>query len=78
MIISERRMKMENGIIPKDKIFCERNDTMDWWKKSVAYQIYPKSFKDSDNDGKGDIQGIITKLDYLNDLGVDLTFAYER
>ena len=45
---------------------------MDWWKKSVAYQIYPKSFKDSDNDGKGDIQGIITKLDYLNDLGVDL------
>ncbi|MFW6262972.1 MAG: alpha-amylase family glycosyl hydrolase, partial [Thermotogota bacterium] len=45
---------------------------MDWWKKSIAYQIYPKSFKDSNNDGKGDIQGIISKLDYLQDLGVDL------
>jgi len=45
---------------------------MDWWKKSIAYQIYPKSFKDSNSDGKGDIQGIISKLDYLKDLGVDL------
>ena len=37
----------------------------EWWKESVVYQIYPKSFMDSDNDGMGDIRGIINKLDYL-------------
>ncbi|MGC9248088.1 glycoside hydrolase family 13 protein [Listeria ivanovii] len=44
----------------------------DWWKKSVVYQIYPKSFNDSNGDGIGDIQGIIEKLDYLKELGVDV------
>ena len=43
-----------------------------WWKKATVYQIYPKSFKDSNNDGIGDINGIIEKLDYLSSLGVDL------
>lgn len=43
-----------------------------WWHKSVVYQIYPKSFMDSNNDGIGDIQGIIQKLDYLKLLGVDV------
>ena len=43
-----------------------------WWKKATVYQIYPKSFKDSNNDGIGDINGIIEKLDYLYYLGVDL------
>lgn len=43
-----------------------------WWKEAVAYEIYPRSFKDSNNDGIGDIQGIISKLDYLKDLGVDV------
>ncbi|ETI70840.1 glycoside hydrolase family 13 protein [Neobacillus vireti] len=43
-----------------------------WWKKSVVYQIYPRSFKDSNGDGIGDIQGIIEKLDYLKLLGVDV------
>lgn len=43
-----------------------------WWKELVAYQIYPKSFMDSNDDGIGDIQGIISKLDYLKDLGIDL------
>lgn len=43
-----------------------------WWKKATVYQIYPKSFKDSNNDGIGDINGIIEKLDYLYSLGVDL------
>ena len=42
-----------------------------WWKEAVFYQIYPRSFKDSNNDGIGDINGIISKLDYLKDLGVD-------
>ena len=43
-----------------------------WWHDKIVYQIYPKSFKDSNNDGIGDIQGIIEKLDYLKDLGVDI------
>ena len=44
----------------------------DWWKGKVAYQIYPKSFKDSDGDGVGDLKGITEKLDYLQDLGIDI------
>lgn len=44
----------------------------EWYKKSVVYQIYPKSFNDSNNDGIGDINGIIEKLDYLKNLGVDV------
>ena len=43
-----------------------------WWKESVVYQIYPKSFKDSNGDGIGDIKGIIEKLDYLKELGVNV------
>ncbi|WP_043929927.1 alpha,alpha-phosphotrehalase [Bacillus sp. EB01] len=43
-----------------------------WWKRSVVYQIYPKSFKDSSGKGVGDIVGIIDKLDYLKQLGVDV------
>ena len=42
-----------------------------WWKDAVIYQIYPKSFKDSNGDGIGDINGIISKLDYLEKLGID-------
>ncbi|MDN5469909.1 MAG: alpha-glucosidase [Lactococcus lactis] len=42
-----------------------------WWKKAVIYQIYPRSFKDSNDDGIGDINGIIEKLTYLEKLGVD-------
>ena len=43
-----------------------------WWKKSVVYQIYPRSFCDSNGDGIGDLKGIISKLDYLKTLGVDV------
>jgi oligo-1,6-glucosidase len=45
--------------------------TKEWWKEAVFYQIYPKSFQDSDNDGIGDLLGVIDRLDYLKDLGVD-------
>jgi glycosidase len=44
----------------------------EWWHKSVVYQIYPRSFQDSNGDGIGDLQGIISRLDYLKDLGVDI------
>ena len=43
----------------------------EWWKKSVVYQIYPRSFKDSNGDGFGDLNGIIEKLDYIKKLGAD-------
>ncbi|MBT2680925.1 alpha-glucosidase [Bacillus sp. ISL-35] len=45
-----------------------------WWKESVIYQIYPRSFKDSNGDGIGDIPGIISKLDYLKELGIDVVW----
>lgn len=44
----------------------------DWWKKSVVYQVYPRSFKDTNNDGYGDINGVTEKLDYLKELGIDV------
>ncbi|WHY64645.1 alpha,alpha-phosphotrehalase [Neobacillus sp. SuZ13] len=46
--------------------------TTDWWKRAVVYQIYPKSFNDTTGNGTGDIQGIIEKLDYLKQLGVEV------
>ena len=49
-----------------------KNNTRKWWKEEIAYQIYPRSFYDSNNDGIGDINGIIEKLDYLKELGITL------
>lgn len=46
-----------------------------WWKEATAYQIYPRSFMDSNGDGIGDIQGIISKLDYLKDLGIEVIWV---
>ena len=43
----------------------------DWWKGAVIYQIYPGSYKDTNDDGVGDLPGIIEQLDYIADLGVD-------
>ncbi|MCT9098122.1 alpha-glucosidase [Haloarchaeobius sp. HME9146] len=46
----------------------------DWWKEAVVYQVYPRSFNDTDGDGVGDLQGVIEKLDYLDELGVDVVW----
>jgi oligo-1,6-glucosidase len=45
-----------------------------WWKEAVVYQIYPRSFKDSNGDGVGDLKGIISKLDYIKSLGVNIVW----
>ena len=42
-----------------------------WWRDAVIYQIYPRSFQDSNGDGIGDLRGIIQRLDYLKELGID-------
>jgi oligo-1,6-glucosidase len=54
----------------------QMNDNTDhkWWKEAVVYQIYPRSFKDADGDGIGDLRGIISKLDYIKSLGVNVVW----
>lgn len=49
--------------------------TKNWWKEAVMYQIYPRSFNDSNDDGIGDVRGIIEKLDYLKNLGIDVIWC---
>ena len=49
----------------------KKDNSRPWWKDAVVYQIYPKSFQDSNGDGIGDIRGIIQRLDYLRELGID-------
>ncbi len=50
------------------------DNKQNWWKEAVVYQIYPRSFKDSNGDGIGDLQGIISKLDYIKSLGIDVVW----
>ena len=57
-----RKTKMQEGNKMKKK----------WWHDKVAYQIYPKSFCDTNGDGIGDLRGVISKLDYLKELGIDI------
>src|SRR3984957_3776232 len=50
------------------------NSERKWWKEAIVYQIYPRSFKDNDGDGIGDLKGIISKLDYIKKLGIDVVW----
>ena len=42
-----------------------------WWRNAAIYQVYPRSFQDSNGDGEGDLRGVISRLDYLKELGID-------
>ena len=59
---------------PKEEKAAPAVSDRKWWKEAVVYQIYPRSFKDSDGDGVGDLRGIISKLDYVKSLGVDMVW----
>ena len=49
-----------------------------WWEKAVFYELYPKSFQDTDGNGVGDLRGIISRLDYLQELGIDAIWLCPR
>lgn len=69
ILISSCQMP-ENKSVQTNQTGTERA----WWKEAVVYQVYPRSFKDSDGDGVGDLKGIIEKLDYIQSLGVDVVW----
>ncbi|CAG9762462.1 unnamed protein product [Ceutorhynchus assimilis] len=64
---------VNGGILKHHIVLTSEESTTDdgWWKNAIFYQIYPRSFMDSDGDGYGDLQGIISKLDHLKDMGID-------
>ena len=51
--------------------YADNLNNLSWWQKAVIYQIYPKSFQDTSQSGTGDLKGIIKRLDYLKDLGIN-------
>ncbi|WP_395051243.1 alpha-glucosidase [Flavobacterium sp.] len=65
-----------NSLIIAQEKMVEKEPKIEkkWWKEAVVYQIYPRSFKDTDGDGVGDLKGIISKLDYIKSLGIDVVW----
>lgn len=59
----------------KKGVVTANNRRDDWWKQAVVYQIYPRSFKDVNGDGLGDIAGVTEKMDYFKDFSVDTEAA---
>lgn len=66
-------LTLANARLPKADDH-DHDHEMDWWEHGVFYQIYPRSFKDSNGDGVGDLEGVISKLPYLKDLGITGTW----
>jgi len=62
---------LSSGPVQSQPAACSQSNSDPWWKHAVIYEIYPRSFQDSDGDGVGDINGIASRLDYLKDLGVN-------
>jgi len=71
LLISISFMSQGTTMVKKAKSASQTTSRI-WWKEAVVYQIYPRSFKDSNGDGVGDLKGIISKLDYIKSLGVDV------
>ena len=63
-----------NNSQTKESNVTETNSQKKWWKEAVVYQIYPRSFQDSDGDGVGDLKGLTGKLDYVKSLGIDIVW----
>lgn len=61
---------LPSWVVWEDDRIIEIDTSLDWWENGVFYQIYPRSFVDSDGDGIGDLRGITSKIDYLKGLGV--------
>ena len=57
-----------------DLLPATRTNVCPWWKNAVLYQVYPRSFQDTNGDGYGDLHGIHRRLDYLADLGIDIVW----
>lgn len=64
---------MQRGALP-DSVHTNGATPNPWWANAVAYQIYPRSFQDTNGDGYGDLNGITSRLEYLADLGIDVVW----
>ena len=62
---------MSSAVDAEGSVMRAELDKLPWWKGAVIYQIYPRSFRDSNNDGIGDLRGILEGLDHIASLGVD-------